>query len=90
MFTWNNRRGGTANVQECLDHFLANKEWSTLFPRLKVSHLDFGGSNHWAVLADLEANLEGMYLKQRRKLFRFKPWWLRDEECMEIILSEWL
>ncbi|XP_021770761.1 uncharacterized protein LOC110734950 [Chenopodium quinoa] len=34
-FTWNNNRGGEANLQERLDHFFATGKWKDLFPGSK-------------------------------------------------------
>jgi hypothetical protein len=40
-FTWCNKREGSAMVQERLDRVVCNFQWVNLFPRAKVSHLEY-------------------------------------------------
>ncbi|KAL2900215.1 hypothetical protein RDABS01_025297 [Bienertia sinuspersici] len=56
-FTWWNGRKGYDSVEERLDKFLANTEWSTSFPWAKVVHLNEDISDHLAIL--LNFNLQG-------------------------------
>ena len=45
-FTWCNKRDGEALIHERLDRCTGNQDWKVLFPFFKVSHLDFGRSDH--------------------------------------------
>lgn len=40
-YTWCNKREGDALIQERLDRFTGNWDWSQLFPNFKISHLIF-------------------------------------------------
>ena len=39
-FTWRSKRGGDESVEERLDRFYANVDWSILFPKAEVFHLN--------------------------------------------------
>lgn len=39
-FTWENRRGEEEIIEEQLDWFCSNVEWSSMFPEAEVLHLD--------------------------------------------------
>ncbi|POO03365.1 Endonuclease/exonuclease/phosphatase [Trema orientale] len=71
--TWNNGRGGVANVQERLDRGVATSEWRFLFPGYKLSHLDFWGSDHRAVLLDVYPSLGGAISSSSGRGFRLEP-----------------
>ncbi|KAL5836959.1 hypothetical protein ACOSQ3_014128 [Xanthoceras sorbifolium] len=51
LFTWNNKRGGSRNVQERLDRFFATSQWVNLFSGIKVEHLGFMFSDHRPISA---------------------------------------
>ena len=46
IFMWRNGRRGNDFVKERLDRACANNEWSSIFPRAKVSHLDVSYFDH--------------------------------------------
>lgn len=46
VYTWNNKRGGLANIQERLDKGIANEEWKLMFPDAKITHLAALNSDH--------------------------------------------
>ncbi|PON72574.1 hypothetical protein TorRG33x02_251510 [Trema orientale] len=87
--TWNNGRGGRANVQERLDRRVATSEWQSLFPGYKLSHLDFWGSDHRAILLDIFPSLDGAVSSNNGRGFRFEPTWLCDDECIEVVARSW-
>lgn len=45
-FTWLNMRKRVANIQECLDRALGNRQWIVRFGTARVSHLPRSQSNH--------------------------------------------
>ncbi|KAH7842530.1 hypothetical protein Vadar_006447 [Vaccinium darrowii] len=45
-YTWNNKRGGRANVRERLDRVLVNPRWQVDFESGFLKHLGPGGSDH--------------------------------------------
>lgn len=53
-FTWNNKRGGLANIQERLDKGLANERWSLMFPEVNVTYLVALQSDHKLLLLQME------------------------------------
>ena len=50
MFTWNNGRGADDFVQLRLDRACAIVEWRSLFPQVRVSHLQAYYSDHVSIL----------------------------------------
>ncbi|KAL5783938.1 hypothetical protein ACOSQ2_006330 [Xanthoceras sorbifolium] len=88
LFTWNNKRGGSRNVQERLDRFFATSQWVNLFSGIKVEHLGFMFSDHRPISAKFVcggSNISG----GRDRKFRFEPFWLKDEECYSVICTAW-
>lgn len=45
-FTWNNRLGGLANIQERLDRGFSNETWKLMFPHALITHLSALQSDH--------------------------------------------
>ena len=48
-FTWNNKRGGEAQVASKLDRFLISEELVLTNREITTSVLPFGGSDHWLI-----------------------------------------
>ncbi|KAL5738018.1 hypothetical protein ACOSP7_030779 [Xanthoceras sorbifolium] len=88
LFTWNNKRGGSRNVQERLDRFFATSQWVNLFSGIKVEHLGFMFSDHRPISAKFVCGGSNICGGRDRK-FRFEPFWLKDEECYSVICSAW-
>ncbi|KAL5758842.1 hypothetical protein ACOSP7_021453 [Xanthoceras sorbifolium] len=88
LFTWNNKRGGSRNVQERLDPFFATSQWVNLFSGIKVEHLGFMFSDHRPISTKfVRGGPSGSGGGDR--MFRFEPFWLKDEECYSVICSAW-
>ncbi|KAL5838662.1 hypothetical protein ACOSQ3_015831 [Xanthoceras sorbifolium] len=88
LFTWNNKRGGSRNVQERLDRFFATSQWVNLFSGIKVEHLGFMFSDHRPISAKfVRGGPSGSGGGDRK--FRFEPFWLKDEECYSVICTAW-
>ncbi|KAH7860705.1 hypothetical protein Vadar_017015 [Vaccinium darrowii] len=70
-FTWNNRRGGRANVKERLDRALVNERWRVEFESGFLKHLGPGGSDHCPIfLQHKEAT------RTTKKRFIFDSRWI--------------
>lgn len=48
-FTWNNVHKGGVTIWERLDRAVATNNWISIFPAVKVVHLEYGTSNHKAL-----------------------------------------
>ena len=89
-FTWRNGQEGQRHVQERLDRFVADEEWRRNFEKARVDHLGFWGSDHRALLLRLKPHQDIMGRRFKRKIaFRFEPWWMKEEECVEVICNAW-
>ncbi|KAJ8443408.1 hypothetical protein Cgig2_024185 [Carnegiea gigantea] len=75
-------------VEERLDHFLANIEWSLIFPDTAVSHVDFDMLDHLLILLKCQANLSrGGECRHR---FLFENMWIIDLSCVDVVSNAWL
>lgn len=72
-YTWNNRRMGTANIQERLDRGLIIGTWRTCFPNAFITHLTTLNSDHRPLLLDTNPEIH-----PTRRPFRFETMWSRD------------
>ena len=51
-FTWSNRHEDLANIKECLDQCLCDREWQILFPKVGVKYLSNANSDHNPIMLD--------------------------------------
>lgn len=73
-----------------LDRCCANDAWRGLYPRLRVKHEFSNNSDHIPLVVVLQNNLRPSWRKRKGvKPFRFETLWLHNEECKEIIQSNW-
>ncbi|KAM6588352.1 uncharacterized protein LOC133038470 [Cannabis sativa] len=87
-FTWHNNHSQTSNVKERLDYGFTNTFWADSFITQPVSHLDFFGSDHRALLFSVAIpNVQSQPRFKSR--FRFEQIWLQEEKCHDIILEQW-
>lgn len=83
-FTWNNKRGGCANIQERLDRSVVNEEWRLMFPEAKITHLTALQSDHRLLL--LHTNPPPPSLP---KPFKFESMWIGHQDTTPIIEEAW-
>ena len=86
-FTWDNNRGGRANVQEQLDRSLSNLSWADWFAEYQVMHLPFFMSDHSPILVEMGGPT--IHHRQKAKLYRFEEKWLADPKCEEVVQQRW-
>lgn len=80
IYTWCNNRRWPDRVCERLDIALSNTQWTTTFPRSKVTTEPTVGLDRSPLI--IMTNLTDY---QGRKHFRFKEMWYANQECMPII-----
>jgi len=87
LFTWNNKRGGEAQVTSKLDKLLISEEVILENREITAKVLPFGGSNHWPIQLELKG-----FNSPRNRPFRFnnislshlefisniEKWWVED------------
>ncbi|KAM6563234.1 hypothetical protein CsatB_023232 [Cannabis sativa] len=89
-FTWARNRKSASSLKERLDWCFINHVWRDNFVWPKLSHLDYYGSDHRVLLAEIDFNLTPPAQAPRKTRFRFEQFWLKDKECYEIISNSWL
>ncbi|KAL5856494.1 hypothetical protein ACOSQ3_003952 [Xanthoceras sorbifolium] len=89
-FTWSNRQGGRELIQKRLDRFLCSMSWRSLFPNTVNTHLDWGGSDHKALLVNnIQKFRERDRVNRWGARFHFEEAWVDDEECRNIVERAW-
>lgn len=83
-YTWNNKRGGLANIQERLDRGYANVAWKTRFPNAIINHLTALSSYHKPLLLQTNPHVEAL-----PKPFKFETMWIGHTEVGLIIEEVW-
>ncbi|KAG8367670.1 hypothetical protein BUALT_Bualt16G0097100 [Buddleja alternifolia] len=83
-FTWNNKRGGIANIQLRLDRYLAYSSWLDLFPKAFVSHLPAINFDHTPLILHSDSNQLG-----GPKPFCFENMWVHDSSFKSTISVAW-
>ncbi|XP_030479393.1 uncharacterized protein LOC115696641 [Cannabis sativa] len=87
-YTWAKNKRNPHALQERLDWCFINKVWNDRLNLPQVSHLDYYGSYHRAILIVInfqEINNEVRY----RSRFIFAKMWLKENECSNIIIACW-
>ncbi|KAL8540811.1 hypothetical protein ACS0TY_002143 [Phlomoides rotata] len=88
-FTWTNKQGGVANIEERLDHGMASVGWMDMFVGARVSHLTRLFSDHCPLLVEFQPHQGGSGRNKRPKLFRFESMWLQNDRCGELVRDCW-
>lgn len=83
-FTWNNRRGGLANIQERLDRGFANDLWKLKFPNTSIIHLTALCSDHRPLLFKLHASRDNL-----PRPFKFESMWLAHLDTIFVVEEAW-
>uniref|UniRef100_A0A803Q0R6 Reverse transcriptase domain-containing protein n=1 Tax=Cannabis sativa TaxID=3483 RepID=A0A803Q0R6_CANSA len=85
--TWAKNRKKVAGLKERLDWCFINHVWRDTLAWPKLTHLDYYGSDHRVLLANIDFNPTQPVQAPRKT--RFEQFWLKDKECAEIISSSW-
>ncbi|XP_022158772.1 uncharacterized protein LOC111025237 [Momordica charantia] len=83
-FTWCNNRFAGDQLWKCLDRFLCNDSFNSLFPDASIIHLPWSKSDHRAIGLHLYA-LPSSQIKRSHKPVRFEEYWVRNPECEQLI-----
>lgn len=83
-FTWRNNRANEGFIQECLDRALATPSWRTRFANASVEHLDSVGSDHSALLLNLNP-----HAVRNRVPFRFDARWVKEDDMQNLVQQAW-
>jgi len=67
LFTWNNKRGGEAQVASKLDRFMISEELMLIDKEISARVIPFGGSDHWPI----QLEIKGM-VSTRNRPFRLE------------------
>lgn len=85
-FTWCNGRDGANCIMECLDCFVANKDWQLLNPSWKVYNRGVAYSDHRPILLTIGPM---KWIVKRKKLLCFEAMWTSSSNCRQIIVDVW-
>ncbi|KAJ8450462.1 LOW QUALITY PROTEIN: hypothetical protein Cgig2_002147 [Carnegiea gigantea] len=86
-FTWWNGQDVVSSVEERLDQFCANSDWSTLFSNARVTHMDDDSSYHLPIhLKVFKFHTQCKKTKRRR----FDNFWALDDRCEGVISNAWI
>lgn len=89
-FTWNNKQKESGYIQECLDRFLANFSWKSMFQEAQVTHLDYFGSDHRIIKEELNPVSSALSFQNSCSYaFRFEPFWRTNENFKEALAGFW-
>lgn len=88
QYTWTNGRAREANIQCRLDRVLASMELIEAHFPIKVRHLSRYGSDHAAIVVDIDI-ISGDLPQKPRCLFRFEEAWTKDEKCEQAVRQCW-
>jgi hypothetical protein len=83
MFTWDNRREGTDNVQARLDRATCTEEFLNSFPQTRVEHLATEETDHMALLIRVQKEIPVRVAKPRG--FQFEEMWTRHDSYDEMV-----
>ena len=86
-YTFDNRRGGRANVKVRLDRAVANNMWRDVFAHARVEHLVAPSSDHLPIL--LRCALEETSQATGRRCRQYEVMWERDPSLAELIMNTW-
>ncbi|KAJ8441608.1 hypothetical protein Cgig2_023761 [Carnegiea gigantea] len=84
-YAWCNYQQNGVVVEERLDHYCANMEWSLPFPNALVSHIDSDISDHLPILPKCNHDSNGPSYHTQY----FQNMWFTHTSCKAIVASAW-
>ncbi|MBA0729024.1 hypothetical protein Golax_022433, partial [Gossypium laxum] len=84
-FTWEKGNLPETNIQERLDRGVANENWISMFPEVKVQHLVHSFSDHCPLLID--TNKEDKRRTKSRS--KFEAWWILEDSFVDEAKHIW-
>ncbi|XP_060974670.1 uncharacterized protein LOC133039749 [Cannabis sativa] len=88
-FTWSNKNYNGLLVKERLDRGFINGKWKEFFSDNRIHHLDYYSSDHRAIALNISMLTQDQPDFRPRNRFRFEQFWLKDEECRNLIVNNW-
>ncbi|XP_074265228.1 uncharacterized protein LOC141587653 [Silene latifolia] len=86
-FTWQRGKSIRTFVRERLDRAVATECWCELFPRAEVFNSPIYASDHATLI--IKGGDDNVDVLRGRKQFIFKPFWLSDAGCAEVVSEAW-
>jgi len=87
LYTWNNKRGGEAEVTSKLDRFFISEELMLSNREITAKVLPFGGYDHWPIQLELKGfgspknrpfRFENIFLSHPDFINNIETWWVED------------
>jgi hypothetical protein len=88
MYTWDNRREGTDNVQARLDRATCTEDFLHSFPQTRVEHITMEETDHMALLIRVQRENQSQNAKPRG--FQFEEMWTRHDSYDEMVKDAWV
>jgi hypothetical protein len=85
LFTWIKSRGTSHVIEERLDRAMANTEWLSLFPNVRLLNLLTSHSDHNPILLHSKPVQRNCY----QYSFKFENSWFKEEEIEEVVTRGW-
>ncbi|XP_026458491.1 uncharacterized protein LOC113359006 [Papaver somniferum] len=84
LFTWTNKRSGSALTKQRLDRGLATESWILLYPNSTITNMLAIGSDHHPILLNTNPHWSTGKIP-----FKFFGPWLDHKDCKDIIFECW-
>ncbi|KAJ8440832.1 hypothetical protein Cgig2_000720 [Carnegiea gigantea] len=96
-FIASKRKGGPEKSQDVLDHFretftacnLHNPDWSLLFSKVKVFHLNAKLSDYLPIHLRLKGGRQEINRNSTKRNFKFENMWALHDGCSDVIKQAW-
>lgn len=89
-FTWrNNHHAAASFIKERLDREVANTQWRSKFPLVRVINGEQRHSDHRPIIVDVGERELRRWEGPREVLKKFEARWLEEEDCMEKVEEAW-
>jgi hypothetical protein len=88
-FTWRNNNHSSDNyIRERLNRAVADVDWRTIFPSVRVQNGDPRHSDHRPIIVTMEDDVVDRQ-ESSEPAFRFEASWVHEENCDTIVQNAW-
>jgi hypothetical protein len=84
-YTWTKSRGSATLIEERLDRSMANPQWLTTYPGVKLVNFLTSHSDHSHILLQNSP----ITTNGRTYSFRFENSWLQEEDIIDVVEDGW-